>query len=254
MIERIVIDRAHRDLSVDVSPRPPPGAGPLYRRGLRADVAGVPAKPGGVNAVNPYHDFASGVRDDRPGTRQLPARPAEGRRARRLEARPPGPEPRLSGQHPVQDLSPRVGLRVLAGQGAHIDTTTAAGRLVVRHLRGADRVRPGADPRTHRGRAQGRPGPPDARAAGSSPCRKRRCGWPRPRWRTAARRCRSCVGAVPRTRHQAGDALQRVVCGRGRCGTWNASCSMLLNCSVMTPVSLGQKPCRSPTPTSPAPA
>ena len=30
------------------------------------------------------------------GTRQLPAHPAEGRRARRLEARPPGPEPRPS--------------------------------------------------------------------------------------------------------------------------------------------------------------
>ena len=31
----------------------------------------------------------------------------------------------------MQDLSARgVGLRVLAGQGAHIDTTTAAGRLV----------------------------------------------------------------------------------------------------------------------------
>ena len=31
----------------------------------------------------------------------------------------------------VQDLSTRgVGLRVLAGQGAQIDTTTAAGRLV----------------------------------------------------------------------------------------------------------------------------
>ena len=33
--------------------------------------------------------------------------------------------------HTVQDLSARgVGLRVLAGQGAQIDTTTAAGRLV----------------------------------------------------------------------------------------------------------------------------
>ena len=41
----------------------------------------------------------------------------------------------------VQDLSARgVGLRVLAGQGAQIDTTTAAGRLVFGILRGAGRV------------------------------------------------------------------------------------------------------------------
>ena len=52
-----------------------------------------------------------------------------------------------------------VGLRVLAGQGAQIDTTTATGPARVRHLRGAGRVRAGADPRTHRGRAQGRTGP-----------------------------------------------------------------------------------------------
>ena len=42
----------------------------------------------------------------------------------------------------VQDLSTRgVGLRVLTGQGAQIDTTSADGRLVFRHLRGAGRVR-----------------------------------------------------------------------------------------------------------------
>ena len=48
---------------------------------------------------------------------------------------------------------------VLAGQGAQIDTTTAGGPPRVRHLRGAGRVRAGADPGTHRGRAQGRTGP-----------------------------------------------------------------------------------------------
>ena len=31
-----------------------------------------------VDQVNLYHDLASGVRDDPVGTRQLPARPAEG--------------------------------------------------------------------------------------------------------------------------------------------------------------------------------
>ena len=112
----------------------------------------------------------------------------------------------------VQDLSAcGVGLRVLAGQGAQIDTTTATGPARVRHLRGAGRVRAGADPRTHRGRARPH-GPAAARAGGSSRCRKPRCGWPRPRWRTATRRCphlcrelgitsarrASCARAAPR--------------------------------------------------------
>ena len=49
----------------------------------------------------------------------------------------------------VQDLSTRgVGLRVLAGQGAQIDTTTAAGRLVFGIFAALGRVRAGTDPRT----------------------------------------------------------------------------------------------------------
>ena len=71
----------------------------------------------GVDAVHVYHDFASGVRDDRP-------------------------------------------VRVLTGQGAQIDTTTAAGLLVFGIF-----------------------------AAGCSRCRKPRCGWPRLRWRTVTRPC-----------------------------------------------------------------
>ena len=43
------------------------------------------------------------------GTRQLLASPAEGRRARRLEARPPGPQPRPSGQHRAGPVRPRRG-------------------------------------------------------------------------------------------------------------------------------------------------
>ena len=39
-------------------------------------------------------------------------------------------------------------------------------------------------------------GPAVARAGGSSRCRKPRCGWPRPRWRTATRRCPHCVGEL----------------------------------------------------------
>ena len=50
-----------------------------------------------------------------------------------------------------------------------------------------------ADPRTHPGLAHGRA---DATAAGRSRCRKLRCGWPRPRWRTATPPCpRSAVNS-----------------------------------------------------------
>ena len=60
----------------------------------------------------------------------------------------------------VQDLSTRgVGLRVLAGQGAQIDTTTAAGRLVFGIFAALAEFRAGTDPRTHPGRAQGRAPP-----------------------------------------------------------------------------------------------
>ena len=80
----------------------------------------------------------------------------------------------------VQDLSTRgVGLRVLTGQGAQIDTTTtAAGRLVFGIFAALaeferelirERTWPGSRPR---GRA-------DATAAGRSRCRRPRCGWPR---------------------------------------------------------------------------
>ena len=84
----------------------------------------------GVEAVHVYHDYASGVRDDRPGLESC------------VRALQTGDElviwklDRLGRNlahlvNTVQDLSNRgVGLRVLTGQGAQIDTTTAAGRLV----------------------------------------------------------------------------------------------------------------------------
>ena len=55
----------------------------------------------GVDAVNVY-------RDDRPWARQLPARPAEGRCTRRLEARSPPPELRSPGQHRAGSVGPRA--------------------------------------------------------------------------------------------------------------------------------------------------
>ena len=84
----------------------------------------------GVEAINLYHDLASGVRDDRPGLDSCL------RALRRGDVLVVWKLDRLGRNlahlvNTVQDLSTRgVGLRVLAGQGAQIDTTTAAGRLV----------------------------------------------------------------------------------------------------------------------------
>ena len=84
----------------------------------------------GVDQVNLYHDLASGVRDDRPGLDNCL------RALRRNDTLVVWKLDRLGRNlahlvNTVQDLSARgVGLRVLAGQGAQIDTTTAAGRLV----------------------------------------------------------------------------------------------------------------------------
>ena len=93
----------------------------LQRDALRAE---------GIDAVNLYHDFASGVRDDRPGLDSCL------RALRKGDVLVAWKLDRLGRNlahlvNTVQDLSARgVGLRVLAGQGAQIDTTTAAGRLV----------------------------------------------------------------------------------------------------------------------------
>ena len=115
----------------------------------------------GVNdAVNLYHDFASGLRDDRPGLDSCLRVLRKGdvlmvwkldRLGRNLahlvvgiRSAPPGRRapagPRRGPTDPARCLT--------RGRPAR-----------VRHLRGAGRVRAGADPRTHRGRAQGRTGP-----------------------------------------------------------------------------------------------
>ena len=84
----------------------------------------------GVDAGHVYHDFASGVRDDRPGLDSCV------RALRTGDVLVVWKLDRLGRNlahlvNTVQDLSARgVGLRVLTGQGAQIDTTTAAGRLV----------------------------------------------------------------------------------------------------------------------------
>ena len=84
----------------------------------------------GVDAVHVYHDCASVVRDDRPGLDSCV------RALRTGDVLVVWKLDRLGRTlahlvNTVQDLSARdVGLRVLTGQGAQIDTTTAAGRLV----------------------------------------------------------------------------------------------------------------------------
>ena len=84
----------------------------------------------GVDEGNLYHDFASGLRDDRPGLDSCV------RALRKGDVLVVWKLDRLGRNlahlvNIVQDLSAReVGLRVLAGQGAQIDTTTAASRLV----------------------------------------------------------------------------------------------------------------------------
>ena len=94
----------------------------LLRGALRAEGIDDPA--------NLYHDFASGVRDDRPGLDTCL------RTLRKGDVLVVWKLDRLGRNlahlaHTVQDLSARgVGLRVFTGQGAQIDTTTAASRLV----------------------------------------------------------------------------------------------------------------------------
>ena len=112
----------------------------------------------GVDAGHVYHDFASGVRDDRPGLDSCV------RALRTGDVLVIWKLDRLGRNlahlvNTVQALSTRgVGLRVLTGQGAQIDTTTAPGRLVFGIFAALAEFRAGADPRTHPGRAHGRAG------------------------------------------------------------------------------------------------
>ena len=141
----------------------------------------------GVDAVHVYHDFASGVRDDRPGLDSCV------RALRKGDVLVVWKLDRLGRNlahlvNTMQALSARgVGLRVLTGQGAQIDTTTAAGRLVF----GIFAARAEFERELIRERTLA--GLTAARAR----CRKPRCGWPRPRWRTVTPPCqRSAANSV----------------------------------------------------------
>ena len=122
-----------------------------------------------------------------PGTRQLCARAEDGRRARRLEARPPRPAPSPTWSTPCRTCRPAAwACGCSPGKARRSTPPLPPGRLVFGIFAALAEVRAGADPRTHPGRAHGLAG---ATAAGRSRCRKRRCGWPRPRWRTATPPC-----------------------------------------------------------------
>ena len=145
----------------------------------------------GVDAGHVYHDVASGVRDDRPGLDSCV------RALRMGDVLVVWKLDRLGRNlahlvNTVQDLSARgVGMRVLTGQGAQIDTTAAAGRLVFGIFAAlAEFERELIRERTLAGLTAARPhGRADATAAGRSRCRKPRCGWPRLQWPTVTRPC-----------------------------------------------------------------
>ena len=106
----------------------PTPARPIRQRSAFDDIRAAAPFPSTTAAV--YHDLASGVRDDRPGLDSCL------RALRKDDVLVVWKLDRLGRNlahlvNTVQDLAAHgVGLRVLAGQGAQVDTTTAGGRLV----------------------------------------------------------------------------------------------------------------------------
>ena len=167
----------------------------LQRDALRA--AGVD------DAVNLYHDLASGVRDDRPGLDSCL------RALRKGDVLVVWKLDRLGRNlahlvNTVQDLSTRgVGLRVLAGHGSQVDTTPAGGRLVFGIFAALAEFERELIRERHRGRAQGRTGP---RAQGRQEVRADESSGAAGPGRDGAPR-HVGVRAVPGAQHQAGDTL-----------------------------------------------
>ena len=125
--------------------------------------------------ANTYHDFASGVRDDRPGLDSCLRALRKGDVLVVWKLDRAGPQPRPSGVNTVHCPPAAWACGCSPARGAQI-----AERELI--------------PQTHRGRAQGRTGPADAKGGRKFAGRD---GPPR----------HGGVRTVPRTRHQAGDAL-----------------------------------------------
>ena len=138
-----------------------------------------------------YEDRASGQREDRPGLA------ASLKAARQGDVIVVWRLDRLGRDlrhlvNLVQDLNDRdIGIRVLAGQGASIDTTTASGKLVFALFAAlAEFERELIRERTLAGlglcTSQGQEGRAPSRAE-----QRRRCAWLRQRWHSATRRSAS---------------------------------------------------------------
>ena len=127
----------------------------------------------GVDEERIYEDRASGRHDHRPGLDACPEGPAAGQHLRPSGSSTAWERNLKHLVSTVEELQGRgIGLRVLAGAGAEIDTTTANGRLVFgifaalaefeRELI-AERTRAGLAAARARGRLGGRP-PQDGRS------------------------------------------------------------------------------------------
>ena len=116
----------------------------------------LPGPPCGPRALMTRPTSTTTSPPARPGLDSCLRALAEGRRAHRLEARPAGSEPRRLWSTRCSRTCRPVGWACgcSPATGRKIDTTNR-GRPPprFRHLRGAGRVRAGADQGTHRGRA-----------------------------------------------------------------------------------------------------
>ncbi len=179
--------------------------------------------PGGARTLTPWKPCREPSRADllvrrrtRPGRHRdlvrdrLGGHPPDAGEDAQGRGGPPRPQPRPSGQHRAEPVRPRRG-PAGARRSGRADRHHYRGRPTrVRHLRGAGRVRAGADPRTHRGRAQGRTSPrPQGRQEVRAVESPGAAGPPR----------HLGVRTVQRTRYQAGDALQVHRTGRASCAS-----------------------------------
>ena len=86
----------------------------------------------GIKPDATHEDMASGKRDDRPGLEACMKAVRRGGRPRRMEARPAWAIVPPPGRDRKKPNERGIRLKVLSGQGAQVDQTTPAGKLVSR--------------------------------------------------------------------------------------------------------------------------